>query len=81
MSLAHYKSIKYLGTPGWLSQLSIHLGFGSGCGLTVREFKPCIGLGADSVGSVVSLSLFLSLSLCSSPALVRSFSLSLSQNK
>ena len=39
---------KFKGTPGWLSQLSIH--FGSGHDLKVRDFEPHIRL------SVVSLS-------------------------
>ena len=30
----------YVGAPGWLSQLSIQLDFGSGHDLTVHEFEP-----------------------------------------
>ena len=34
----------------WVAQLvkRLTLGFGSGHNLTVREFKPCVGLCADS---------------------------------
>ena len=56
--------IQILGVPGWLCQLSIWLRLRSD--LTIHEFKPCIGLCADSsepgahFGFCVSLSLWLS---------------------
>ena len=38
--------MRYIGVPGWLTQLSID--FGSGHDLVVPEFKPHLGLCADS---------------------------------
>ena len=75
-----------LNAPGrqgaWVAQSLKHLtlGFSSGHDLTVYEFKPRIGLcteSAEHAWDTLSLSLLLSLSLCSSPA----FSRLLSQNK
>ena len=37
------------GAPGWLSGLSVRLGFSSRHDLMVHEFEPCVGLCADSV--------------------------------
>ena len=51
-----------LGVPGWLSQLSIQLDFGSGHDLTVSEIKPYVGLWADSMEVVGIPCLPLSLS-------------------
>ena len=42
-------SLKHkIGAPGWLSQLSIRLGFGPGHDLTVREIEPRVELCAAS---------------------------------
>ena len=59
----------------WVAQSvkRLTLDFGSGHDLTVRGFKPCMGLCADSAEACLGFSL--SLSLCSSPT----HSLSLSQ--
>ena len=38
-----------MGTPGWLSRLSIHLDFGSGHDLVVGEMQPRVGLCAGSM--------------------------------
>ena len=37
-----------LGVPGWLSQLSTRLNFGSGHDLKALDFEPPIGLCCDS---------------------------------
>ena len=56
------------GDPGWLSRLSLTLDFGSGHDLEVVELSPMSG-SARTVRSLCGiLSLFLSLSLCPSPA-------------
>ena len=39
---------KCIGTPGWLSQLSVQLDLGSGHDLSVCGMEPHIGLCADS---------------------------------
>ena len=61
------------GAPGWL-QLSI---WGSGRDLTVREFKPHVGLCADSSEPGVCRGFCVCLSLC--PSLARTLCVSLSQ--
>ena len=60
------------GTPGWLSGSASH--FSSGHDLTVREFKPHVGLCADrsEPGACFRFCLSLSLSLCHSPARILS---------
>ena len=58
------------GAPGWLSQLSVRLR------LTVHEFKPHIGLYADSLEPGACFEFCVFLSLCSSPAHALSHSLS-----
>ena len=44
------------GVPGWPSRLSIQLNLGSGHDLTIRGFKPHVGLCADSGSLLDSLS-------------------------
>ena len=55
------------GAPGWLSWLSIS-DFSSGHDLIIREFKPCVGLCADSSEPGACFRFCVSLCLCSSPA-------------
>ena len=62
------------GAPGWLSWLSTD--FGSGHDLAVREFKPRIGLCADSSEPGACFRSCVSLPLCHSPAHALSLSLS-----
>ena len=59
-----------MGVPGWLSRLSVL----SGHDLAVCEFKPCVGLCADS-GSLEPASDSVSPSLSAPPLLSLSLSL------
>ena len=68
-----------LGAPGWLSRLSIQLGFSSGHDLTVYEFDALFAILSLSLSLSLCLSLSLSLSLCPSPA--HAISVSLKINK
>ena len=68
--------IKQTGAPGWLSQLSLTLHFGSGHDLMIPEFEPCMGLCTNSVGPVWDS---VSFSLC--PSLACSLYLSQDKNK
>ena len=55
------QKVKNSGVPGWLGWLSVQFSFGSDHDLTVREFKPCIGLWltAGSMLGILSPSLSL----------------------
>ena len=59
---------RVIGAPGWLSWLSLGSGHNLTVGeFTVDEFKPCVGLCADSSEPGACFRFFDSLSFCSSP--------------
>ena len=66
--LVLFKMVMY-GAPGWLTQFSVRLRLRSWSYGLVREFKPHIGVCADSSEPGACLKFCVSLSLCPSPAL------------
>ena len=77
--LSKIKKQNSIGAPGWLSQLSVWLGFGAGHDL-FREFKPHVGLCTHRIEPAWD-SPSLPLCLYSSPAHIVSVSLKINKHK